>query len=91
MVLTNKNSFQSELDSTKGDRPQLHVDSFAIVAYFSMCNWGLSPFVLLLGTVVVAVVVLFLLFLFVKAGQIAFVKNIVLNTGIGLDDSLIQT
>ena len=58
---------QSELDSTKGDRPQLHVDSFAIVAYFSMCNWGLSPFVLLLGTVVVAVVVLFLLFLFVKA------------------------
>ena len=33
---------------------------------------------------------LFLLFLFVKAGQIAVGKDIVLYAGIGLDDSLIQ-
>ena len=24
----------------------MHVDNFAIIALFSMCNWGLSPFVL---------------------------------------------
>ena len=33
---------------------------------------------------------LFLLFLFVKAGQIAVGEDIVLYAGIGLDDSLIQ-